>query len=255
MKRRWSIVDSSLHQRAQLVPRGKKQSMRRTSGVLVVAALAAALFAPTASSQSSDRPRLLPLNREVSGLTYRQWDVVWGRTQAVTPVGAKQSLAVTRSGRRCGVQVGRVRLLPVSFGGLLTAHCTIPAGTFLVFPVTGYLASAERPQALLAEVRAAFAAIVRARLTVDGRVVQPPGHVVTTPAYRVNLPARNGLGISAGPEWLLSRDYFAILSPLAVGTHTVRTLGVIDPPDQPRFSIGMTYRISVRATGPPDVTG
>jgi hypothetical protein len=146
-------------------------------------------------------------------------------------------------------------LLPVSFNGLLTTRCTIRAGTFLVLPITGCLASAERPAGLLAEVRTAFAAIERARLTVDGRVVRPSGHVVTTPAYRVNLPARNGLGVAPGPEWLLSRDYFAILSPPGIGIHTVTTLGVVDPPDQPRFSIGMTYRITVRAATGAGLTG
>lgn len=229
--------------------------MLRTAGAIALTFVVAALAAPSASAQSGDRPRLVPRGSEVFGLTYRQWDVVWGRTQAVTPVGASRSLALTRSGRRCGVQVGRVRMLPVSFNGLLTTRCTIRPGTFLVFPVTGYLGSAETRGGLLAEVRAAFAAIERARLTVDGHALRPPGHVVTTPAYRVDLPARNGLGIAPGPEWLLSRDYFAILRPLAVGTHTVTTLGVIDPPDAARFSIGMTYRIAVRPAAGPGLTG
>ncbi|HEX2112692.1 MAG TPA: hypothetical protein VHF67_14185, partial [Gaiellaceae bacterium] len=168
---------------------------------------------------------------------------------------APRSLVLTRSGRRCGVQIGRARLLPVSINGLLTARCTIPAGTFLVFPVTGQVLSAERPEGLLARVRRDFRAIEEARLTVDGRSVRPSGHVVTTPAFRVNLPSPNGFGIPPGPEWFLSKDYFAILSPPSLGAHTITTLGVIDPPDRAEFSLGMTYRITVRRAAGAGLTG
>ncbi len=226
--------------------------MRR--GCFVVCLLAVVATLSPARAGAGPGHELMPLDGRVLGLTYRQWDVVWGRTQAVTPVGAPRSLGLTRSGRRCGVQIGRARLLPVSFRGLLTARCTIPAGTFLIFPVTGYVDSGERPQGLLASVRRNFRAIEQARLTVDGRSVQP-GHVVTTPAFRVNLPSPNGIGIPPGPEWLLSKDYFAILSPPSLGTHTITTLGVFDPPDQPQFSLGVTYRITVRRAAGAGLTG
>jgi hypothetical protein len=234
---------------------GERGIVRRALFVVLVVVVGGGFLVPATSSQATGTPRLVPVSASVAGLTYRQWDVRWGRTQALTPVGAPNSLALTRSGRRCGVQLGNVRLMPVSFGGRLTARCTIPAGTFLVVPVTGYLASGESRRGLLAEAREAFEAIERARLTVNGRTVEPPGHVVTTPAYRVNLPRRNGLGVAAGPEWLLSRDYFAILSPPAVGTHTVTTLGVVRPPGQARFSLGVTYRITVQTGAGPGLTG
>jgi hypothetical protein len=221
--------------------------MRRAAFLLFLAI--PALMAPPAAAAGGDRdPRLLPRDASVGGRTYRQWDVLWGRTQSKTPVTARRSLLVNRDGRRCGVQIGRVRLLPASMkpGPRLNLRCSVRPGTFLVLPVTGFASNAESPEGLAAEVRQAFRGIRRAELRINGRKTGRPGHIVETPNYRVVLPARNGWGLPAGPEWFRSRDYWAILSPPGRGTHVITTLGVVDPPgDDPQFSIGIRYRITV----------
>jgi hypothetical protein len=221
----------------------------RRSWVTASVVVSGLLLAPPGLAQVAESPRLLGADVRVAGLSYRQWDTDWGRLQAVTPVSARNSLVVSRRGRRCGVQVGNVRLLPVSIrpGRRLTVRCVIRPNTFLAFPVTGYVEGGERRTGLAAKVRAGFRAIQRAELTIDGRALARPGRVVTTPSYRVVLPSPNGFGVPPGPEWFRSRDYFAILSPPSPGRHVITTLGVVDPPgEDAEFSIGMRYRITVR---------
>jgi hypothetical protein len=223
--------------------------MKRTwrSWVKTSVVVSGLLLAPGVA-HAAESPRLLQADARVAGLSYTQWDTDWGRMQAVTPLRARTALALSRGGRRCGVQVGDVRLLPVSIrpGRQLTVRCTIRSNTFLAFPVTGYVEFGES-RIGLAPVRQGFRAIQRAQLTINGRALSKPGRVVTTPSYRVVLPSPNGFGVPPGPEWLRSRDYFAILSPPSPGKHVITSLGVVDPPgEQAEFSIGIRYRITVR---------
>ena len=205
------------------------------------------LLAPGVA-HAAESPRLLRADVRVAGLSYTQWHTDWGRMQAVTPLRARTSLVLSRGGRRCGVQVGNVRLLPASMrpGRRLTVRCTIRSNTFLAFPVTGIVEFGES-RGGPAGVREQFRAIQRAQLTINGRTLSKPGRVVTTPSYRVVLPSPNGFGIPPGPEWFRSRAYVAILSPPSPGKHVITSLGVVDPPgEQAEFSIGMRYRITVR---------
>ncbi len=220
----------------------------RRSWVKTSVVVTGLLLAPGVA-HAAESPRLLRADARVAGLSYTQWATDWGRMVAVTPLRARTSLALSRGGRRCGVQVGDVRLLPVSIrpGRRLTVRCTIRSNTFLAFPVTGYVEFGESRIGLGRRFRQGFRAIQRAQLTINGRALSKPGRVVTTPSYRVVLPSPNGFGVPPGPEWFRSRDYFAILSPPSPGKHVITSLGVVDPPgEQAEFSIGMRYRITVR---------
>ncbi|HEX2110529.1 MAG TPA: hypothetical protein VHF67_03155, partial [Gaiellaceae bacterium] len=59
--------------------------MRR--GCFLVCLFAVVATLSPAQAAAGPGHELMPLGGRVLGLTYRQWDVVWGRTQAVTPVG------------------------------------------------------------------------------------------------------------------------------------------------------------------------
>lgn len=220
--------------------------MRRVA-VKSVTTIAGFLLLPGAAG-AVESPRLLPADARVVGLTYRQWDVKWTRKAAVAPTRSRRALFAVRGGRRCGVQVGKVRMLPASIrpGRRLTVRCVVRSGTFLVFPVTGVLAGGETRRSV-ADVAEPFEAITRAELRINGQATDEPGHVITTPTHRVILPDPNGLDVPPGPEWLRTRDRFAILSPLDTGRHVVKTLGIVDPPGELEpFSSGMRYRITAR---------
>lgn len=186
----------------------------RAALVLVTATLTAAWLAP-----ESTAARLLPLSARPHGMTYLQWDIAWSTAQARRSLAADTSLVAT-DGTRCGLQRGRVRLLPVSLLGGTTFRCAVPRGSLLAFPVAGYVAWGLPPSKLRSRVRTGFERIRGVRLVVDGRRLQP-GHVVATPAYVVGLPARNSLGAPPGPISMMSKDFFAILSPLSPGRHRI----------------------------------
>jgi hypothetical protein len=184
----------------------------RTALALLAVTLIAAWPAPAGGSA-----RLLPLDARPHGMTYLQWDVAWNTAQARRSLAAETSLVATGGGR-CGLQRGRVRLLPVALLGGTTFRCTVPARSLIAFPVAGYVTWGLPPRKLRNRVRTGFERIREARLLVDGRQLQP-GHVVTTPVFAVSLPARNGLGAPAGPISMMARDRFAILSPPGPGRH------------------------------------
>ena len=214
-----------------------------TAGVAI-----SGLLLMTATALAVESPRLLPVDAQVAGMSYKQWDADWVRMAAVTPTRSRTSLFVSRGGRRCGVQVGDVRLLPASIrpGSPITVRCVVRSRTSLVFPVTGTIAGGETPRRVR-EVQRAFRVITRAELLINGQAPDQPGRIVTTPTYRVVLPSPNGLDVPPGPEWLRSRDYFAILSPLPRGKHVITTLGIVDPPgDAPEFPLGMRYELTAR---------
>jgi hypothetical protein len=184
---------------------------------LVVIALIAAWSPPDGPAA-----RLLPLDARPHGMTYLQWDIAWNAAQARRSIAAATSLVAT-DGTRCGLQRGRVRLLPVSLLGGTTFRCTVPHGTLLAFPVAGYVSWGLSPRKLRNRVRIGFARIREVRLAVDGRRLQP-GHVIATPVFVVGLPVRNSLGAPPGPISMMSRDFFAILTPLTAGRHELTVL-------------------------------
>lgn len=186
----------------------------RAALVLVAATLTAALLAPEGSAA-----RLLPLSARPLGMTYLQWDIAWNTAQARRNLAAETSLVAT-DGTRCGLQRGRVRLLPVSLSSGTSFRCTVPRGSLLAFPVAGYVTWGLSPKRLRARVRAGFERIRNVQLVVDGRRLQP-GHVIATPVYVAALPARNGLGAPPGPISMMSKDSFAILSSLEPGPHSI----------------------------------
>ena len=217
-----------------------KRIGRRASSKVVlaiaVAVAATALLAPSASA------RLVPPSDSPFGRTYAGWDVVWGTAQARRALASRNSLLALR-GDRCGFAWSqRVWLLPASINGLITVNCRIPAGMYLVFPIAGVVEWGKSPEKMRQSVRSAFRAIRDVRLTVDGRDLGR-GYVTRTPVYVTEVPPNNVFGWPAGSLSLMSKDYFAVLSPLAKGRHTVTAVGTFA---NPTTTLGMTYRLTVR---------
>lgn len=207
----------------------------------LVLALSAVLLSATALLAEGAAARLLPLDARPLGMTYEQWDIAWNSAQAKRNLAAETSLVAT-DGTRCGIQRGRARLLPVSLLGGTTFRCSIPRGSLLVFPVAGYVSWGYPPTKLRASVLAGFDRIRDLQLVLDGHGLTP-GHVLTTPVYVVGLPVRNSLGAPAGPISMMSKDAFAILSPLPPGRHTMEVRIRFDGAAR---AYTATYRLLVR---------
>jgi hypothetical protein len=211
--------------------------LRRAVLTIAIGVAMAAVAAPGAAA------RLVPPSDSPFGHTYAAWDVVWGTAQAKRSLQSRNSLLAMRA-NRCGFAWSqRVWLLPASINGLITVSCRIPAGMYLVFPVAGVVAWGEHPDVMRADVRAAFPTILDSRVTVDGRDLGR-GHVTRTPVYTVKVPAGNVFGEPAGLLSLISTDYFAVLSPLPRGAHTVSAWGLFDSPGG-ASELGMTFNLRV----------
>jgi hypothetical protein len=177
------------------------------------------------------------------GLSYEQWDIKWGQAQAKRSILSESSLIAVR-GDKCGLQVGKAWLLPVSIvPESLTFTCTIPRGLHLVFPVAGFVEWGFGPSKLRQKVEAGFQAIKTVFLTVDGVALSPP--VVRTPMFHVTVGYRNGLGVPAGTISMMSKDYFAILTPPQPGQHTIALGGHFEVPGQGVFDLTSTFRLTV----------
>ena len=122
-------------------------------------------------------------------------------------------------------------------------NCTIAADKYLVFPITGILGWGSGPEIMRGDVREGFKLISKAGLTIDGRTVRP-GYVTRTPAFVAEVPRQNAFGEPAGFLSMMFKGYFAVLSPLSEGTHTITTLGTFS--DDPSNPLGMAYRLTVR---------
>lgn len=212
--------------------------MRRALLIALVVAVSFALAAPSAFG------RLLDPDERLMGLNYEQWDIKWGQAQAKRSILSENSLIAVR-GNKCGLQVGKAWLLPASIAPVnLTYSCTIPRGLHLVFPVAGYVEWGVGPEKLRQRVEAGFRGIKSIFLTFDGVSLSPP--IVRTPMFHVTVGYRNGLGVPAGTISMMSKDYFAILTPPRPGHHTIAVGGHFDLPGQGTFDLTSTFRLTVR---------
>ena len=204
--------------------------------LLVLAAVAAAVLAPTAGAT-----RLLPLSAHPNGLAYEQWHVIWDDVSFNRSTQSRNSVIAVR-GNKCGFAKGKVWLLPVSINGVLDVHCTIPQGKILAIVVAGWADWAKGENKLRKSMRDGFRLLERATLTVDGRSVRP-GYVLQTPFLHVNMPVRNSYSVPPGPMSYMAKEHFALLSPLSAGEHLISTRGFFAVDDG--VTLGFDYHLTI----------
>jgi len=216
--------------------------MRRLLLVATVAAALAGFLIPAASASV----RVLPLSAQPNGWTYHQWHAIYNQRYLARDFRSLHSLAADRNGQ-CGQRVGQVkaRLLPISTGGALSATCRIQAGTRLVVDVAGAINIYGGPTRLRNLVRAGFSQIQSTSLTLDGWSLRP--HVIQTPFIHADVPYYNAkvLGVPKTTISLISRDYFAILSPISRGWHTLVVSGTYATPSGWETD-SITFHLNVR---------
>jgi hypothetical protein len=216
--------------------------MKRLLLFLALAGTVAALAVPAASSAV----RVLPLSARPNGWTYLQWYVIYSQRSFERDFRSLHSLFTYRNGQ-CGQKVGQAKavLLPFPFEGDVTARCRIEPGTRLVVDVAGAIGFYGRPAQVLAQVEAGWNALLAHSLTLDGRSLTP--HVLQTPFVHVRLPHFNAqeLGLPQTTVSFIARDYFAILSPIGRGWHTLTMSNTYATPDGP-LTATATFLLNVR---------
>jgi hypothetical protein len=218
--------------------------MKRLLLSLTLAGTVAALAAPFGWSAV----HVLPLSAQPNGWTYHQWHAIWNRRSLERDFRSHHALFASRNGQ-CGQKVGQAKawLLPFRYvtQGELTARCRIKPGTRLVADIAGAIGVYGGPERLKAQVEAGWPAIQSVSLTLDGRVLTP--HVIQTPFIHANLPHYNAqdLKLPQTTVSFISRDYFAILSPISRGRHVLRTSWTVDVGKGPE-TYSMTFRLNVR---------
>ena len=214
--------------------------MKRLLLLLALAGAIAAVAIPTASTAV----RVLPLSAHPNGWNYDQWHTNYIRRALQKDLRSLHSLFAIRNGT-CGQKVGQARawLLPTSVIGSLSATCRIRPGTRLALTTGGIFSLYAGPEKLNSDIDRVWSDLVSTSLSVDGVSLRP--HLLRTPFAHARMPFYNAqiFGVSKTLVSFIARDYFALLSPLSPGRHTVTTSVTFRNPDE---TFTMTLRLNVR---------
>jgi hypothetical protein len=202
-------------------------------GVLVAAGLLAVGLG-TADARAAAAPSIVPIDASAQGRSYRDLSAAWRKWAFETP--APESALLDTTGASCSNrQTGSVWFLAGTIaGGAVARTCTIPADTFLFFPLANHVYGASLtdpdPQRTEAFARSQTTCIVGARLAadIDGVPVSNPAQYLTeSPLFTVQLPPNNAYGITTSDAPALTLDptvdrgYYLFLTPLPPGRHTI----------------------------------
>ena len=212
--------------------------VRRWCVVVLVLGLAALLAIPTAGA------RILPRDAKPMGVSLKLWTVTYLRAAVQRPVGAGNSLLVSSNGK-CGSAFGKVWFLPdAAPPDELVTHCVIPRGKLLFVPGAYLIGPATLQGIEQALTNRRF--LAESRIWVDGRLVGS-GHYLRTPVFDAVFPLHNVFGAPPGPVSAIASGYFAILSPLSPGQHTVVQNAAYHPAyGAPAGASSFTYHLTIR---------
>jgi hypothetical protein len=228
--------------------------------------IAVITVAPTASAAGGDPRIIAPKDAlQLTGKTYGEWSAAWW--QYVFSFSNPTSPFADDSGARCGSgQSGSNFFLVGTFtttvdpNGVFLAsatrsHCTVPAGKTLLFPVfNNECSSVEAPPFGPFTERKDLAAcnhqfidtVTDLHAEIDGVAVQglqdfricKTNLCFNSPIFEVVLPARNILGVPAGPAVSMSDGFYLLLHPLSAGQHTIHFHGFGPAAN---FAVDVTY--------------
>ena len=226
--------------------RGKRSCMALS------AAFALSLAVMTGVAHAGAKP--LPANANEYGKGYAGLTAEWLEWTVAVPAPTNPILDSDGTFAAEG-QSGKVWFLTGTLGGSATRAVTIPVGTSLFFPIVNYFWvntpeygdppwSPEQE----ASVRELMAATVdtaqNVSLEVDGQPVQNLDSLRVSGAVGAcTVPDDNIFGIPFDPvpHDCVADGYWALLSPLSVGTHTIHFAGGFAS----GFSLDVTYHITV----------
>lgn len=207
--------------------------MKRLSVYLVVLLVVLLAAGPVASADNSDRPRVLPPNARVYGLTLGQWSGIF--YQSLFAIPAPENPGLGAPWTKCYVDsIDKAGVGVAFFVPTATFNCEMPRGMVLILSVIGSECSTlEGPPfygGTPAELRACAqsAAETNVQATIDGfEVPDIEDYLVTSPLYYFTVPDDNVLGVPAGSGWSVGYGTMLPIAPLSVGQHTIHLHGEI----------------------------
>ena len=230
-----------------------RHTLRLTAffGLLLAGLMLGGLFftAPTANAAKAPGT-LVSTKAKVGGKTYGQWEAAWWTwaTSAVDPLNSSTCDTT---------QTGNVFLLAGTSGGEKTRTCTIPSGKYLYFPLvntTYWNDDGTAKKAMLPVINGLMDNTLQLRAVLDGKPLVPTYKLwqqrVTSPFYKLTFTAGNSFGAKPGTWDAIAVGYYAMLTPLTPGTHTLEFGGIVENPKQSGgfdapFSTNAIYNLTV----------
>lgn len=229
---------------------------RRLAACAVLAALPALVALPPAKA-GGDGFRIVPLHSRVDSRTYGEWSAAWWQWATAYDLDHNPILDPDGSFGAQG-QSGPVWFLAGTFGGSAERSVTIPAGTYIFFPlangawdtVPGFPNPLNLPDPLsVADVRAILDYLIKdtaVSCEIDGASVKKPEkYRVKSPVFSLNFNADFASGVGYPAPYVrtaASDGYWLMLYPLSAGEHTIHFAA-----DNPvtGFALDVTYNITV----------
>jgi hypothetical protein len=150
---------------------------------------------------------------------------------------------------RCDLGTADVVFLAGSAGGSATRSCTISSRQSILVPLINIECSTaenngDTPAELNKCARGYAEQFTDLSLVIDGTPVSNLTKFrVGSPVFSFTAVKDNVFGIPAGTTRSVADGYWALISPLPVGTHTI-SFGGAYPPDD--FATSVTYTLTVR---------
>lgn len=221
------------------------------ASALAVCAMASLPSLPQATGGSPVPRSIYPGDAIVAGRSLKEWSAEWAQyvfSQNVAPL-------TDTTGAACRTaQHGPVWFLAGTSGGSASRSCLIPEGKALMVPLLNLLDvnTAAQPAAeLRAEIAGCLDNPAELYLAIDGVAVSAKvlnGLRVKSIAFDVVYPDL-GAGVFSPA---VSDGYYAMIAPLAVGTHTIQFGGTSNGCQYPAtgfyvapWSTATTYQITV----------
>jgi len=220
--------------------------------MILSGAFALLLAVMTGGAQAGPGPQ--PPNAHEYGKGYAELTAEW--IEWTVAVAASTNPLLDSDGTFAAVgQSGKVWFLTGTTGGSATRAATIPVGTALFFPIVNFFwvntpeyGDPAWSQEQEASVRDLMAATVDTAqdviLEIDGRPVPNLDSLRVSGAVGAcTLPDDNIFGVPFDPvpHDCVADGYWALLSPLSVGNHTIHFAGGFAS----GFSLDVTYHITV----------
>lgn len=197
------------------------------------------------TEQLGPAPVVVPPGDEVDGVSYPEWGVAWWNWVGSFP--GDVSPVSDSTGELCDEgQSGRVWFLAGTTGGQQTRSCTIPAASYVFFPLLNVICPVEGDVASATAQCEESLASAEVSASVNSTAILDPPFVLSGP-FDFRPDATSWVGSVQGES--VSAGYYVMLEPLPAGKHTIAFKGTI--PDEEASTTLDTSVPPTQASEPP----
>ena len=236
---------------------------RELSLALVLAMLAAPVFAAPPAHQGNPNPGIIPPNAHFHGMTYGEW--LAGVNQWLLSIPSADNPILDGNEDKIAINQPKHVWFLANAAPVVNRHFTVPAGTALYAAINGVESDNQlcvdpdtnyTVDELRAFAKSAVDQFTDIEVQVDGVPINNiAAYRSTSPVFASTLPDKNILQFfgctdtPAGTYWPMVADGYALLlAPLSVGEHTIHISGVVvvDPSDPSNdVDVDVTWHITV----------